>query len=134
MDLLKNFNPLPLCRGRLYILVINDERTNFNPLPLCRGRQQALRDIRQASDISIHSPYAGGDRYHFEYRLKHNNFNPLPLCRGRQGHQILSDVPRLFQSTPPMQGETLVSEKHYHYVDISIHSPYAGGDLKNIKF
>src|SRR5699024_944889 len=63
------------------------------------------------SQISIHSPYAGGDL--------------------KDLHLINASL--IFQSTPPMQGETLPSNICFKCRAISIHSPYAGGDVRKVK-
>ena len=39
-----------------------------------------------------------------------------------------------FQSTPPMQGETELDNESNIKLAISIHSPYAGGDLDRLTF
>src|SRR5699024_10173434 len=47
-----------------------------------------------------------------------------PVCNWRRA---------IFQSTPPMQGETLPSNICFKCRAISIHSPYAGGDVRKVK-
>ena len=75
----EDFNPLPLCRGRLRTTVtMACAPLYFNPLPLCRGR------LRTTVTMACAPLY----------------FNPLPLCRGRRVAQLS------FQSTPSMQRET----------------------------
>src|SRR5699024_2240400 len=59
-------------------------------------------------------------------------FNPLPLCRGRLKLLNISIAMIRFQSTPPMQGETKIVEYFNSNDKISIHSPYAGGDLYDL--
>ena len=57
-----------------------------------------------------------------------DSFNPRPLCRERPHpvrpiHRYLR-----FQSTPPMQGATWLSENPLMVLYVSIHAPYAGSD------
>src|SRR5699024_9118758 len=102
--------------------------------------------------ISIHSPYAGGDtpdslktpaRNIFQstppmqgetctIRRVHSNttyFNPLPLCRGRPWGYSPTSRSIQSQSTPPMLRAPLFGFVGVMAGVISIHSPYAGGDI-----
>ena len=101
---------------------------SFNPRPLCRERHSFSADNK----ISI-------------------GFNPRPLCRERQCYYCLSRTSQLFQSTPPMQGATVLRDRARKrgyqfqstppmqgatyvypepedYAIVSIHAPYAGSD------
>ena len=55
-------------------------------------------------------------------------FNPRPLCRER--HKLSTYLPTnyTFQSTPPMQGATVLRNAIIYNVYVSIHAPYAGSD------
>ena len=101
--------------------------------------------------VSIHAPYAGSDFTLFYCLFWHGSFNPRPLCRERQnpvehpalcilfqstppmqGATVISvycDRFPVFQSTPPMQGATKFREQMYETLSVSIHAPYAGSDL-----
>ncbi len=57
------------------------------------------------------------------------NFNPRPLCRGRPDFLPSLSATMQFQSTPPMQGATSGVFYRRYVLGISIHAPYAGGDL-----
>ena len=59
-------------------------RRNFNPLPLRRGRPSSSNFSRSFFNISIHSLYAEGDLPYCRYRPHLYHFNPLPLRRGRR--------------------------------------------------
>ena len=103
------------------------------------------------SVISIHSPYTGRDarfhlllhrQQHFNplslYRERQNGleqdrmevyFNPLSLYRERQCDRIRRREWQRFQSTLPIQGETVWRTSSKKSRKISIHSPYTGRDL-----
>src|SRR5699024_8746294 len=94
-----------------------------------QGETLGILPNKPVYSISIHSPYAGGDAVRFRWFYGRCYFNPLPLCRGRHHGIYISKLTRiisihspyaggdvssstkscavfLFQSTPPMQGET----------------------------
>ncbi len=104
-------------------------RLYFNPLSLYRERQVAGTYIYPDVPISIHSPYTGRD-----FVCTHNpsaltaNFNPLSLYRERLNsiYEVFISLP--FQSTLPIQGETLKASSKPKLEGISIHSPYTGRD------
>ena len=123
------FNPLPPCGGRL-VLIVNDRRQrDFNPLPPCGGRPVLRRKRAVAYTISIHSPRAGGDiRWCSPSSGNLQNFNPLPPCGGRRFPAAFVVQSGVFQSTPPVRGETHDARNHAQAIGISIHSPRAGGD------
>ena len=103
--------------------------------------------------ISIHSPYTGRDarfhlllhrQQHFNplslYRERQNGleqdsmevyFNPLSLYRERQCDRIRRREWQRFQSTLPIQGETVWRTSSKKSRKISIHSPYTGRDEWN---
>ena len=123
---------------------------HFNPLSLYRERQKRRKFLSQHKKISIHSPYTGRDGKHAEdlaigiisihspytgrdqswrkNRVNKRYFNPLSLYRERQGelNEILRDL--IFQSTLPIQGETILQFLMETSRSISIHSPYTGRD------
>ena len=106
-----------------------NRRRYFNPLSLYRERRGVLSIARRIHEISIHSPYTGRDactcmgsrtERHFNplslYRERplHSmgfnpltDFNPLSLYRERRYKKIDVDAMEKFQSTLPIQGETL---------------------------
>ena len=101
------FNPLPLRRGRRYVVLgLEPCAINFNPLPLRRGRHSHSFIPKRRMQISIHSLYAEGDFSRLKTLIQIGYFNPLPLRRGRQ-HRLFWNFPmRTFQSTPSTQRET----------------------------
>ena len=61
-DDVQDFNPLPSCEGRRWLLMrLRLYVGNFNPLPSCEGRQKRVPDGLGGFD-----------------------FNPLPSCEGRR--------------------------------------------------
>ncbi len=100
------FNPLSLCRERLQVLQPPQAGDGFNPLSLCRERRAHRWILRKRRGVSIHSPYAGRD----------------------QVDNLESNVRNAFQSTLPMQGETMRPDMQNWHIYVSIHSPYAGRD------
>ena len=71
------------------------------------GRDTRLTDGRYYDEISIHSPYTGRDRSSLRIKPNQIYFNPLSLYRERQylapGNYKIQE----FQSTLPIQGETI---------------------------
>ena len=83
--------------------------SGFNPRPLCRERLKDLRHHIDGHRVSIHAPYAGSD----------------------SGSAASSGGSHEFQSTPPMQGATLLRYWNEFIGFVSIHAPYAGSDFIN---
>jgi len=123
-----SFNPLSLCRERLNWRRRSSPPPCFNPLSLCRERHDDFQAKRGQDDVSIHSPYAGRDVDDPDGPFTQRSFNPLSLCRERPMASYGADLASKFQSTLPMQGETLDQAK-LTAVKVSIHSPYAGRDV-----
>ena len=84
---------------------------DFNPLPPCGGRPDDERLQLLRLGISIHSPRVGGDT--------------APLTP--------RTCSRLFQSTPPVWGETQAAFVRRILQQISIHSPRVGGDAATFR-
>ncbi len=122
------FNPLSLCRERrgFNLIGVSDNRVSIHS-------PYAGRDLRNTKTqplilVSIHSPYAGRDKneqpdwstirvsIHSPYAGR-----DLPLISA-------ACVTVMFQSTLPMQGETLGTVDCGLIGWVSIHSPYAGRD------
>ena len=108
--LLIDFNPLPLCRGRLLkrrrFFVLH----YFNPLPLCRGRQPLLDE-----------------------GLEKAKFQSSPsMQRETRSSNNTKLILRRFQSSPSMQRETALKTPCIITCNISILSLYAEGDCANI--
>ena len=83
----KSFNPRPLCRERrVQRYYAGTYACCFNPRPLCRERL-----------------FLGDILY-----LKGRCFNPRPLCRERLYGNRKGINNMMFQSTPPMQGATVL--------------------------
>ena len=107
----------------------------FNPLSLYRERRREDRAVHVPDHISIHSPYTGRDsrrgkeKYEKPYSISIHSpytgrdyeetelvwdnqyFNPLSLYRERRTVQGQEAEPVKFQSTLPIQGETLGNTK-----------------------
>ena len=83
--------------------------------------------------ISIHAPCAGGDTLK-QQGLDHTNISIHAPCAGgdllQGGHQCTASL--AFQSTPPVQGATLIRFVIFGSMEISIHAPCAGGDKLSI--
>ena len=124
-----HFNPLSLCRERLLGSAAAIGPQHFNPLSLCRerritngdglwsspfqstlpiqGETPSSQGCQHQVPISIHSPYTGRDIIlsYIVWLLKH--FNPLSLYRERLEKIGNRQGTVIFQSTLPIQGETV---------------------------
>ncbi len=122
------FNPLPSYEGRLGMGVSSPDVFRFQSTLLIRGETDAQAIFIAQAKISIHSPYARGDRARespsgsvnisihsphtredagvARYHRPPSNFNPLPLIRGETGYRWQALNANVFQSTPLMRGET----------------------------
>ena len=78
--------------------------------------------------ISIHAPHAGSDFRGSRYWQCHDYFNPRSPCGERLDWIRKSMTTRLFQSTLPMRGATLIRCGITFSDAISIHAPHAGSD------
>ena len=145
-----HFNPRPPCGGRPEVTRAEGEGKYFNPRPPCGGRLapppfpwsllgfQSTPPVWGATvrrgrgelsgNISIHAPRVGGDRRSYGLRWKGWYFNPRPPCGGRLCWTRTHAVRSLFQSTPPVWGATIYSDKLVDVDVISIHAPRVGGD------
>ena len=109
---MKNFNPLPLYRGRRTYTWSKTLPAYFNPLPLYRGRPE---DSAISSEGEYFNPlplYRGRDTIRImpqQYRY----FNPLPLYRGRPPVIGCNFLPAEFQSTSSIQRKTSISAAVY---------------------
>ena len=79
-------------------------------------------------NISIHSPYTGRDTARTPILPAGRYFNPLSLYRERPIPSALDNWDVIFQSTLPIQGETVMQPVSFFIYLISIHSPYTGRD------
>ena len=118
-----------------------------------RGETHAGLRLRVDWQISIHSPLAGRDQVYRSGNHQGRYFNPLaprgarrgsagtadPLnqfqsTRPSRGETFFAPLPRsmarVFQSTRPSRGETNVPTDVQNNLQISIHSPLAGRDLR----
>ncbi len=123
-----SFNPLSQCRERL----LRFADVHISVLVSIHS-PNAGRDFQPAgccidSNVSIHSPNAGRDLCACLAAWTATCFNPLSQCRERQVPAASSDVSNQFQSTLPMQGETIQRHDRYSHFYVSIHSPNAGRD------
>ncbi len=168
-----SFNPLSLCRERqMRDHPTPAEHDRFNPLSLCRERLCRRSSYAIVKEFQSTLPMQGETRAQSDTRCC-SSFNPLSLCRERrrrrtsrscwfrcfnplslcrerlmilghfhllglfqstlpmQGETLLACLVPLnasFQSTLPMQGETPPLREARRLADVSIHSPYAGRD------
>ena len=146
----KYFNPLSLYRERHWQAGVDgyEDCISIHSPYTGRDGQQICR--RTINSISIHSPYTGRDttisdtmriEMYFNplslYRERPNAleqdrmevyFNPLSLYRERQCDRIRRREWQRFQSTLPIQGETVWRTSSKKSRKISIHSPYTGRD------
>ena len=147
------FNPLSLYRERRWKSTQKWDDGNISIHSPYTGRDIATWKPPFKIEISIHSPYTGRDarfhlllhrQQHFNplslYRERQNGleqdrmevyFNPLSLYRERQCDRIRRREWQRFQSTLPIQGETVWRTSSKKSRKISIHSPYTGRDEWN---
>ena len=104
---LKNFNPLPPCGGRRTFSFLHICSPYFNPLPPCGGRRAGHPADSSAGSISIHSPRAGGDEFIIDKGRVSYLFQSTPPVRGETIWNKGFRYPGRFQSTPPVRGETV---------------------------
>ena len=78
--------------------------------------------------ISIHSPYTGRDAYRSGKGIEQLVFQSTLPIQGETLNRSRSAMRNIFQSTLPIQGETRGSHRRYRDINISIHSPYTGRD------
>ena len=86
-------------------------RHNFNPRAPCGARPPRTVIVRVASNISIHAPRVGRDRFYSHGISCGWNFNPRAPCGARRSEICALDWAQLFQSTRPVWGAT-VNPKH----------------------
>ena len=104
---------------------------NFNPLPLCRGRQGLQHHLKKSIRISILSLYAEGDRLRNRRGSCREAISILSLYAEGDFWLFLSGscAGRKFQSSPSMQRETQQYADTIKSSNISILSLYAEGDM-----
>ena len=85
-------------RGRIV------RQRNFNPLPLYRGRPEAEAGNQGLIGISIHFLYTEEDLLTLLWFYWQRYFNPLPLYRGRQYQSIQNERPHHFNPLPLYRG------------------------------
>ena len=104
-----DFNPRPPRGGRLCTRKGHFRVCVFQSTPPARGATLAMCRKKCVLRISIHAPREGGDLdcplcYH-----NNRNFNPRPPRGGRPLISAMFVSLRLFQSTPPARGATILS-------------------------
>ena len=82
--------------------------------------------------ISIHAPREGGDnKLEFGKQGTHR-FQSTPPARGATIlRRVCYHISIEFQSTPPARGATGYAVDMLQQIDISIHAPREGGDLRS---
>ena len=84
---------------------------------------------RHSQQVSIHAPYAGSDAdFDFLVGLGLLFQSTPPMQGATMINCVNSSVIFPFQSTPPMQGATSAGDIVPLYCEVSIHAPYAGSD------
>ena len=103
----------------------------FNPLSLYRERR-VIKDRAIAREgISIHSPYTGRDVERLQDITDEQAISIHSPYTGRDSYLVPEFIQcAVFQSTLPIQGETLERPSGDRKEIISIHSPYTGRDTE----
>ena len=118
IPLLRHFNPLSLYRERHFILLLYTVSWYFNPLSLYRERLFLWFLWLRHGCISIHSPYTGRDlSYALPVSISLVFQSTLPI----QGETVMSrntGMTIVFQSTLPIQGETRAGGTPRYYISI----------------
>ena len=81
--------------------------------------------------ISIHTPLAGSDRWHGRSSAGSEKFQSTLPLRGATTPCPNWSIAFRFQSTLPLRGATCFIAQHVCHLQISIHTPLAGSDLKS---
>ena len=106
----EHFNPLSLYRERQKDRAARKSWQHFNPLSLYRERRleslQRLMDLLYFNPLSLYRERRTGTGI-FIYSRRY--FNPLSLYRERRDVPATKNVTATFQSTLPIQGETIIS-------------------------
>ena len=106
----------------------------FNPRPLCRGRHYLLQNVPPRFYNFNPRPLCRGRPYTCRYcRHPQVYFNPRPLCRGRQYSFARSVSLYSISIHAPYAGGDLNIVLGVVTNRISIHAPYAGGDWSAVK-
>ena len=78
--------------------------------------------------ISIHAPRVGSDAQSGGSLLTFCNFNPRSPCGERPGQTVRFGDSKVFQSTLPVWGATILYAHAGIHLRISIHAPRVGSD------
>ena len=150
----KNFNPPSPCGEGPHIVIVIHHRPTISIHPPHAGRDAAAARIIRAhrlfqstlpmrggtpppgpvaatAAISIHPPHAGRDFSASGPPSPDTDFNPPSPCGEGQTRTPRGTKGQLFQSTLPMRGGTFLDFNHKGFLEISIHPPHAGRDLKS---
>ena len=123
-----DFNPLSPHGERQRPGQWRGHRWHFNPLSPHGERLTVSTAPPQSSPISIHSPRMGRDPSGILAVYFMANFNPLSPHGERRFDGNVCRLFRVFQSTLPAWGETILDISLYKFDVISIHSPRMGRD------
>ena len=116
------FNPLPLCRGRLYQFQAEIYNCSFQSSPSMQRETAIIYILLIIYVLFQSSPSMQREtHYHRQKQLWIRYFNPLPLCRGRQLYNLMLNVDTTFPSSPSMQRETM--EQIYALLDATNFNP-----------
>ncbi len=101
----RDFNPLPLRRGRLYAQKCKMRSSkDFNPLPLRRGRLRRALHMHLWDSFQSTPSTQRETRYFFQFQQLIPYFNPLPLRRGRLIDKVTREPIIYFNPLPLRRG------------------------------
>ena len=103
---------------------------HFNPRSPCGERLYSAYNFPLAQGISIHAPRAGSDSANPGLSAISRNFNPRSPCgERRENGRECGKGGKIFQSTLPVRGATILLCFVASMFYISIHAPRAGSDI-----
>ncbi len=105
---------------------------DFNPRPVCTGRLYLPFCIIWTISISTHAPYVRGDGLRCFLYACNGDFNPRPVCTGR--HLLLGKTEFFkfhFNPRPVCTGRPYTHCPTTGRMRISTHAPYVRGDRRH---
>ena len=104
----------------------------FNPRSPHGERQKLSNYLQTRLRVSIHAPHTGSDLFPAQYNLRAREFQSTLPTRGATSIIIIHFSPlALFQSTLPTRGATPLSFICKVPINVSIHAPHTGSDLRH---
>ena len=123
-----HFNPRSPCGERHRLSMLTACPKKFQSTLPMRGATCDLLKQSFVIVISIHAPHAGSDQKSNHPEQKPRNFNPRSPCGERHASKRHNAAGKIFQSTLPMRGATILKSLDEGMDFISIHAPHAGSD------